>query len=170
MKSMKENIEYIQNNSADRLKEMLNEKENVKMSSNLDYNEVFKFMRDFRIDYINRFNELIIDEPTNTYVSIEKCKDIKEVETYVMFALCRPISKGLNDKASSRLLQRVNRYFGTELTKDDLLLMYQELCYTHKLQDFNDFIERGFPMEELKKSIEIKQQKIKQIADSLEEN
>lgn len=34
----------------------------------LDYNEVFDFMQEFGIDLINRYQELIIDEPTNTYL------------------------------------------------------------------------------------------------------
>lgn len=116
----------------------------------LDYNEVFQFMQEFEADFINRYGELIIDEPTNTYVNIQVCKDIEEVKTYVVFALCRPIGKGLGEKASSRLLKRLNKYFNVNLTKQDCLLMYQELCYVSKLEQFKDFIKRGFPIEELK--------------------
>lgn len=116
----------------------------------LNYNEVFQFMREFGVDFINRYNELIIDEPTNTYVGIENCKDIEDVKTYVVFALCRPIGKGLEDYPAKRLLNRFNNYFGTELTREDMRLMYGELCYTHKLNEFKDFIKRGFPINELK--------------------
>lgn len=116
----------------------------------LDYNVVFQFMKDFEVDLLNRFGELIIDEPSNTYVSIRDCKDIEEVKTYVVFALCRPISKGLGEKASSRLLQRLNNYFNTQLTKQDCLLMYNHLCSVSKLDEFKDFIKRGFPVDELK--------------------
>jgi hypothetical protein len=117
----------------------------------LDYNEVFQFMREFGIDFINRYYELIIDEPTNTYVSIQTCKDIEDVKTYVVFALCRPIGKGLDKKPATRLLNRLNNYFGTELTREDMRLMYAELCYTDKLDEFKDFMKRGFPIDELKK-------------------
>jgi hypothetical protein len=116
----------------------------------LDYNEVFQFMKDFGIDYINRYNELIIDETTNTYVGIRYCNNIDDVKTYVVFALCRPIGKVLEDKPAKRLLNRFNNYFGTELTREDMLLMYGELCYESKLGEFRDFIKRGFPMSELK--------------------
>lgn len=115
----------------------------------LDYNEIVQFMKDFKVDFMNRFGELIIDEPTNTYTTIEGCTNIKDVKTRVVFSLCRPIGKGLSKNASTRLLVRVNNYFKVNLTKLDMLLMYNELCYTSKMEEFKSFIERGFPMEEL---------------------
>lgn len=122
------------------------------MTNSLDFNEVVKFMKEFGVDLLNRYGELIIDEPTNTYVTITECKDIEDVKTYVVFALCRPIGKGLGEQASSRLLNRLNNYFDISLTKKDCLLMYQDLCYVSKLEQFKDFIKRGFPMEELYES------------------
>jgi hypothetical protein len=92
---------------------------------------------------------LIIDQPTNTYTTINQCKDIEDVKTHVVFSLCRPIGKGLEDKVATRLLKQVNNYFNVDLTKDDMRLMYQELCYTSKLDEFKSFIKRGFPMNEL---------------------
>ncbi|MBM4765456.1 hypothetical protein [Bacillus sp. B15-48] len=116
----------------------------------LDYNEVVKFMKDFEVDLFNRFGELIIDEPTNTYTSIKKCKDIEEVELRVVYSLCRPIGKGLEQKDANRLLRKFNKYFNVNLTRSDLRLMYGELCYERKLDEFKDFIKRGFPINELK--------------------
>lgn len=121
------------------------------MEMKLDYNEVMAFMTDFGIDIINKHGELIIDEPTNTYVYIKDCKDIEEVKTRVVFALCRPIGKGLENKPANRLLKRLNDYFKVDLKKEDLLLMYGELCYMSKMDEFTEFIQRGFPMEELRK-------------------
>lgn len=116
----------------------------------LNYNEVFKFMKEFGVDFINRYEELIIDEPTNTYVCIEGCKDIEDVKTHIVFALCRPIGKGLEKKDAIRLLNRFNNYFDVNLTREDMRLMYQKLCYVSKLEEFKDFIKRGFPIDELK--------------------
>lgn len=116
----------------------------------LDYNGLVQFMKVFKIDYLNRFGELIIDEKTNTYTNIENCEGIDDVELHVVYSLCRPIYKGLDNKHATRLLKRVNDYFEVNLTKEDMGLMYQELCYTTKLEEFKDFIKRGFPMEELK--------------------
>jgi len=116
----------------------------------LDYSEVFKFMREFGVDFINGNGELIVDEPTNTYVIIDECKDIEEVKTRTVFSLCRPIGKGLEDKPAKMLLKRVNKYFNVNLTREDMRLMYRELCYIHKLDEFKSFIDRGFPIEELK--------------------
>lgn len=115
----------------------------------MDYNEVVQFMKEFEVDILNRFSELIIDEHTNTYVSIKNCNDLEDVKTYVVFSLCRPIGKGLEKRDANRLLHKVNKYFKVNLTRNDLHLMYRELCYVSKLDEFKDFIKRGFPMDEL---------------------
>ncbi|MET3657872.1 hypothetical protein [Sporosarcina psychrophila] len=120
------------------------------MTGKLDYNEVFQFMKDFGINVLNQFEELIIDVKTNTYATISDCKDIEDVKTKVVFNLCRPIGKGLEKKDADRLLEKFNRYFKVELTKEDMRLMYGELCFMNKLADFKSFIQRGFPMSELR--------------------
>lgn len=119
------------------------------MNENLKVNEVFQFMREFGIDLINRYGDLIIDEPTNTYTSITNCNDMDDVKTSVVFALCRPICKGLKERDANRLLERVNSYFHAELTRNDMSRLYEELCYVDKFTDFKEFIQRGFPMSEL---------------------
>jgi|SRR5690625_4966787 len=108
-------------------------------------------MQDFGIDVLNRFNELIIDVPSNTYATIEECENIEDVKMRVVFNLCRPIGKGLEREQANRLLEKLNKYFQTELSREDLLLMYSKLCYRSKFEYFKDFIKRGFPIEELKK-------------------
>lgn len=115
----------------------------------LNYNDVFQFMKEFGADLINRYEELIIDESSNTYISLKYCKTIDDVKTHVVYSLCRPIGKGLEEKEATRLLGKVNKYFNVKLTRQDMLLMYQELCYESKLNEFGDFIKRGFPIKEL---------------------
>ncbi|MCA1027012.1 hypothetical protein LCM23_13000 [Cytobacillus kochii] len=119
----------------------------------MEHNEMVKFMKEFGIDILNRFDELIIDEKTNTYAYIGGCEDFDDVKTRVVFSLCRPISKGLGEKDADRLLERFNKYFGKNLTKDDMLLMYQKLCYPSKIGVFKDFIKRDFPLDELKRAV-----------------
>jgi hypothetical protein len=119
------------------------------MRENLKLDEVFQFMREFGVDLINRYGDLIIDEPTNTYTSITHCADMDDVKTSVVFALCRPIGKGLRERDAKRLLERLNKYFHTELTRDDMSRLYGRLCYVSKFDEFKDFIKRGFPMSEL---------------------
>lgn len=115
----------------------------------LDYNEVFNFMREFEQGYLKWTGEYIIDYPTNIYVTLIGCKDIEEVKTRVVYALCRPIGKGLAKRDAERLLEHLNECFRVSLTREDLLLMYQELCYPYKIEEFKEFIQRGFPVEEL---------------------
>lgn len=121
------------------------------MAEGLDYNEVFKFMKEFNIDILNRYEELIIDEPTNTYTNISRCRNLDDIKLQVVYTLCRPIGKGLDNRTATRLLKNLNTYFKSNLTKEDMRLMYQELCYETKLAEFKDFIKRGFPMDELRK-------------------
>jgi hypothetical protein len=119
----------------------------------VNYNEVIRFMKEFKIDVLNRFDELIIDMPNNIWANIKGCEDFDDVKTRVVYSLCRPIGKGLEEKAADRLLVKFNEYFKVNLTRDDMLLMYAELCYTSKIEEFKSFINRGFPMNELKGSI-----------------
>jgi hypothetical protein len=121
--------------------------------SKLDYNEVFQFMKEFDIDILNKYEELIIDEPSNTYTSIKNCESIEEVKVHVVFSLCRPIGKGLESRTANRLLKNLNKYFNVNLTREDMRLMYQELCYIDKLDQFKEFIKRGFPVEELRRTV-----------------
>ena len=120
-------------------------------TNTLNYNDVVKFMKDFGIDVLNKFDELIIDMRTNTYTTIGDSKDIDDVKTRVVYALCRPIGKGLEVHHANRLLNKVNAYFNVNLTRSDMLSMYAELCYPSKLSEFKDFIKRGFPIEEIKR-------------------
>lgn len=121
------------------------------MENQVDYNEVIQFMGDFRIDFINSYRELIIDEETNIYTSTSGCKDMEDVKMLVVFALCRPIAKGLPRGKAELWLKRLNKYFNVSLTREDMLLMYQKLCYRSKLEEFKEFIRKGFPIEELRR-------------------
>jgi len=116
----------------------------------LDYNDVFQFMKEFEANSLNRFGELIIDEPTNSYVIIKNCRDIEELKLYVVYSICRPIGKGLQENNAKRLLRKFNKYFKVNLTRSDFRLIYAELCYESKLGELKDFIKRGFPVKDLK--------------------
>lgn len=115
----------------------------------LDFDKVFDFANNFGADFINLNKELIIDEKTNTYAPLAECVDIEDVEMITVFCLCRPIYKGLSDKKSKLLMRRVNDYFGVNLNKKDFGVMYRELCYRHKFDEFKKFIKNGFPIKDL---------------------
>lgn len=123
----------------------------MKLNKQLDYNQVFEFMQVFPADFINRYGELIIDQKTNMYTNLKYCNDFDELLTHVVYSLCRPIGKGLEVKDAKRMLHRVNKYFKVNLTREDMHVMYGELCYRDKFDQFKDFIKRGFPMDELRK-------------------
>lgn len=121
-----------------------------KISDNLNMNEVFNFLQEFRCDFINFAGEIIIDNLTNTYTSIINCESMDDVKAKVLMSMCRPIGKGLELKHANRLLERFNKYFNTTLTRNDMLKIYRDLCYSSKLEENKDFIKRGFPVHELK--------------------
>lgn len=124
-----------------------------KVSDNLNLNEVFKFMQEFGCDFLNCTGEIIIDQLTNTYTSIIGCESVDDVKARILMSMCRPIGKGLDLYHANRLLDRFNKYFNTELTRNDMLKIYRDLCYSSKLEENKEFIKRGFPVHELKDDI-----------------
>ena len=122
-----------------------------KVNENLNYAEVFRFMKEYGCDCINENNELIIDLKTNTYTYLGDAPTIEHVKAKVLMSVCRPIYKGLPPRQANQFLRRFNDYFKTELTRDDMGLIYQHLCYGHMIIENVDFIQRGFPMNELKR-------------------
>jgi len=121
-----------------------------KLQPELNLNEVFQFMQEFKCDFINRFCEIIIDESTNTYVSINECKSLEDVKARILMSMCRPIGKVLELSHANILLERFNKYFSTDLSRQDMRKIYVELCYSSKLEENKEFIKRGFPVHELK--------------------
>jgi len=115
----------------------------------LNYNQVLEFMKNFEVDYINRFDEMIIDHFTNTYVYIGGCHDIDDIVMRTVYAMARPIGKGLEESHAIRLLNKINNYFKISLTCGDMLTIYEELCYERKLPQFKKFVMNGMPMEEI---------------------
>jgi hypothetical protein len=119
------------------------------MTKKIDYNQVFEFMQKFNADFINRFEEMIIDRKNNIWIPLKECNNLEDIETWAIMVLCRPIGKALEDKDAKRLLKRVNDYFQSNLSTRDMRIIYGELCYREKIGDMKEFIKRGFPMEEL---------------------
>ena len=116
----------------------------------MNYDQIMSLMRLFPIDYLNRFDELIIDEKTNIYSYIGGCESIEDVEACLILSLCRPIGKGLDKNDANRLLERVNGYFCVELTREDMLSIYTHLCYADYVKQVKKFIEDGFPIDRIK--------------------
>jgi len=75
-------------------------------------------MQNYGINVSNQFNELIIDVASNTYADIKECENIEDMKMVVVFNLCRQIGKGL---------EKLNKYFHTELSREDLHFGYPSL-------------------------------------------
>ena len=112
--------------------------------------EILTVSRGFEADFINTNGEIILDQKTNTYAIVMDCESLDEVNMRMVFALARPIHKSFSTVKSKKFLNALNRYFGTALSKEDMEIIYQKLCYHRKQKEFTEFIKQGFPMENLK--------------------
>lgn len=117
----------------------------------MEHSEIIKFMKDFKCDFINRNDEMIIDLDYNIYFKISVCNDVKDMEAYALLVLCRPIGKGIEYRKRKwrELLERFNEYFKCDLTRDDMQEIYCELCYLNMENAVKKFIADGFPMDRL---------------------
>lgn len=117
----------------------------------MDHNEIIKFMQDFKCDFINQNDEMIIDLDYNIYFDIGMCNDVKDMEAYALLTMCRPIGKGIEYKKRKwrDLLKRFNEYFKCDLTREDMRKIYGELCYSNMENAVKKFIADGFPMDRI---------------------
>lgn len=118
----------------------------------LDFPEVLSFMKKFRCDFINSNGDLIIDKKTNTYTTFNGCKTIEDLEAKVLMSISAALSN--RDPKRKYLLDRINNYFNTHLTLNDMEIIYTKLCYYTKLEENKSFISKGLPVEELKAGME----------------
>lgn len=123
------------------------------MGETLDLREVVRLMSEFEVEFLTPRGEFIFDYETNTFADISQCKDVEDVETTVILALCRPIGKGLKVSEANTLLKNINDYFYSNLTRDDMHTIYAKLCDRDKFEDLKSFVKRGFPMHELKNTL-----------------
>lgn len=123
------------------------------MSEKLDLKQVVRLMSEFEVEFLTPRGEFIFDYETNTFADISQCKDVEDVETTVILALCRPIGKALKASEANALLKNINDYFYSNLTRDDMDTIYAELCYRDKFEDLKSFVKRGFPMHEIKTTL-----------------
>lgn len=137
--------EFLLKTLKDNMKEV---EKNLEPKFELDFDEVIQFMESFQCNFINSRGELIIDHKTNTFTNFENCKTIKDLEAKVLMAVSSALS-GDEQKKRKYLLVNLNRYFKTNLSFDDMEMIYSKLCYFNKIEENKLFIAEGFPMEEL---------------------
>lgn len=122
------------------------------MTSNLSLDEIVLFMKQVGIEFLNPYGagELIISNEEGIYMELDGLSSMKEVEARYVQAVSRPIGKSLPEGKAELLLSLLNTYFGSTLSREDMLNIYTYLCYSKKLEATKAFIRDGFPMDKLK--------------------
>lgn len=122
----------------------------VAFNPHLDYNAVIQLMRDFGAESINKHDEVIFDYQYNIYASIRHCKSYEDVQATFFYAHCRPIGKQYADTFGPGMLKTtINPLFRSNLTVQDMRVIYRELCYPEKLENMKRFIQDDFPMDRI---------------------
>lgn len=103
--------------------------------------------------FINVRGEVIWDLDTNTYMSNVAYLDTCQIDTNIVWSLARPIYKGLKPRKAKFFLENLNRYFSTNLTQEDMGVIYRELCYQGTYDQFQKFVKDGLNMEGLKNGL-----------------
>ena len=118
---------------------------------------VKKLTNAFPNSFINYNLEFITDTKTNNYFILEDCKTELDIKCKVLEWLSRaacyatPYQKDKSNKAyQDNLRECINRYLGTDFTKEDMEEIYTKLGnrYDHALTV--EFIKSGYRMEVLR--------------------
>lgn len=118
---------------------------------------VKKLTNAFPNSFINYNLEFITDTKTNNYFILEDCKTELDINCKVLEWLSRaacyatPYQKDKSNKAyQDNLRECINRYLGTDFTKEDMEEIYTKLGnrYDHALTV--EFIKSGYRMEVLR--------------------
>lgn len=121
--------------------------------TNFSLNEIISFMQQLGIEFITPYGEgeLIMSQEEGIYMSLDGLTTMQEVEARYLQSVSRPIGKSLPASKAEHMLAMANSYFGSQLTREDMLDIYTYLCYREKLKATEEFIRDGFPMKELRK-------------------
>ncbi|MBO1578655.1 hypothetical protein [Bacillus sp. XF8] len=81
----------------------------------------------FPKSFVNSGNELIFEPQNNLYFRLEDVESELDFKCKLFAWLSRPISKGLSEYWSRKVLRSFNRLLGTNFTKQEMRLVYTYL-------------------------------------------
>ncbi|MEW9183284.1 hypothetical protein ACFVV6_11990 [Bacillus mycoides] len=100
--------------------------------------------------FVNSSNELIFDPKSNLYFRLEDVENDLDFICKMFAWLSRPISKGLSDYKSRKILKSFNQLLGTSFTKKEMLLIYNRLGNDVNRKLCMKFIESNYDLSLLK--------------------
>lgn len=98
----------------------------------------------FDKSFINHNNEIILEPRNNIYFSLDGVESELDFECKMFAWLSRPISKGLNQYWSNKLLRQFNRLLNTSFTKPNMYDIYDRLGNDVNRKLTIDFIESNY--------------------------
>lgn len=123
----------------------------------VDWSIQKRLMEAFPGSFINHHGELVVSKVGNVYICLEDCTTEKHVQCKLLEWCSRAASKALiyrtdvaNRKYQDRIRNGINRFMGTEFTREDMADIYQYLGNGVRQGLTLDFIESGFDMAVLR--------------------
>lgn len=105
----------------------------------------------FPKSFINHRYELILEPKNNLYFRLEDVDDDFSYKAKMLAWLSRPISKGLTNAWSTKVLNSLNEFLGTKFTKDEMRIIYQCLGYDSNRELAVKFIKNDYDLNLLTK-------------------
>ncbi len=116
-----------------------------------------KLLNAFPQSFINHLGEFIAHRKSNIYFNLANCVDDLEIKCKVLEWLSRSACKTQvyrqhkkNDEFHEFMLRGINTFLGTDFSKKDIALIYQELGNQVNRPLTVKFVESGYNMELLK--------------------
>ena len=106
----------------------------------------------FPKSFVNEKNELIFEPTNNLYFRLEDVKNELDFRCKMFAWLSRPISKGLNEQWSKKVLKSFNKMLETNFTKDEMRNIYTYLGNGTNESLCIKFIESNYDLSLLNES------------------
>ena len=118
------------------------------------YETAIKLMRCFPGSFINQNGEFIAHGKSNTYLDLQSCHTLQDLQCKILEWLSRAAfktapyrSEMTNQKFHRLMLAGINEFLGTNFTKNDMELIYTHLGNGIQHDLTVEFVESGYDME-----------------------
>ena len=116
-----------------------------------------RLLKYFPQSFINHIGEFVAHKKSNTYFNLVNCADDLEIKCKVLEWLSRSACKTQayrqqkkNNEFHAFMLKGINTFLGTDFSKKDIALIYQELGNQVNRSLTVKFVESGYNMELLR--------------------
>ena len=121
-----------------------------------NWEEIQKLMRSFPCSFINGEGEIIVHEYANEYFILRTCENELDIKCKVLEWFSRSYKErpyrtpAKNVEFQKFMRDGINKYLGTNFTKDDLCMIYSRLGNACNHEKTIEFVNSGYDMHVLK--------------------